>query len=335
VDFEQDKHLAEPLVVQPPKKRSVWRTFWAVFTVLSVLANIGFFLILVGFIAILATGQRGLFTEEVIQDGPRTNKIVVINLRGVIDNEQARDFYKQFKSARKDKNVKGIIVRVNSPGGMVSACDRIYNEIQKYRQQTEKPVIAFMQGIAASGGYYTSVGCEKIIAEPTTITGSLGVIMGYFVLQELLEEKLGIQPVIVKSGEKKDWPSSFRPPTEEQLEYLEGKLINPAYERFVQLIADSRPSLTLDQVKKLADGSIYSAAEALDVQLIDHLGYLDEAIELVKSLANIEKAQVVEYIRPFSLTNLLSSGSKNLLKIDTAKLYELTTPQVLYLWRDH
>jgi protease-4 len=218
---------------------------------------------------------------------------------------------------------------------MVSACDRIYNEIQKYRQQTEKPVIAFMQGIAASGGYYTSVACEQIIAEPTTITGSLGVIMGYFVLQELLEEKLGIQPVIVKAGEKKDWPSSFRPPTEEQLEYLEGKLINPAYERFIRLIAESRPSLTLDRVKRLADGSIYSAAEALDVQLIDHLGYLDEAIELVKSLANIEKAQVVEYIRPFSLTNLLSLGSKNLLKIDTARLYELTIPQVLYLWRDY
>jgi protease-4 len=335
VDFEQDKNLAKPLVAQPPKKRSGWRIFWAVFTVLSVLANIGFFLILIGFAAILATGQRGLFTEEVIQDGPRTNKIVVINLCGVIDNEQAQDFYKQFRSTRKDKNVKGVIIRVNSPGGMVSACDRIYNEIQKYRQQTEKPVIAFMQGIAASGGYYTSVACEQIIAEPTTITGSLGVIMGYFVLQELLEEKLGIQPVIVKAGEKKDWPSSFRPPTEEQLEYLEGKLINPAYERFIRLIAESRPSLTLDRVKRLADGSIYSAAEALDVQLIDHLGYLDEAIELVKSLANIEKAQVVEYIRPFSLTNLLSLGSKNLLKIDTARLYELTIPQVLYLWRDY
>lgn len=335
MDFEEDKNLAEPTAARPPKKRGGWRIFWAVFTVLSVLANIGFFLILIGFAAILAVGQRGIFTEEVLKDGPRTNKIVVVNLCGVIDDEQARDFYKQFKSAGKDKNVRGVIVRVNSPGGLVSACDRIYDEIQNYRRQTEKPVVAFMQGIAASGGYYTSVACEQIIAEPTTITGSLGVILGYFVLQELLEEKLGIQPVIVKSGEKKDWPSSFRPPTEEQLEYLESKLITPAYERFIRLIAESRPLLTLDQVRTLADGSIYSAAEALDERLIDHLGYLDEAIELVKSLANIEEAQVVEYTKPFSLTNLLNSQSENLLKIDAAKLYELTTPRLLYLWHDH
>jgi len=142
-----------------------------------------------------------------------------------------------------------------------------------------------MQGVAASGGYYTSVACDKIIAEPTAITGSIGVIMGYLVVQELLEEKLGIQPVVIKEGRRKDWPSSFQPPTEEQLQYLQDKVLTPAYERFVQIVDEGRPSLTLADVRRLADGGIYSTSEALNENLIDEIGYLDEAIKQVKSLA--------------------------------------------------
>ncbi len=110
----------------------------------------------------------------------------------------------------------------------------------------------------------------------------------------------GILPVIIKSGEKKDWPSPFQPPTEEQLQYLQ-ELINPPYERFVKVVADGRPSLTLADVKRLADGSIYGASEAVDEMLVDSIGYLDDAIIQVKSMANIEKAHVVEYRKPFLL----------------------------------
>jgi protease-4 len=253
-------------------------------------------------------------------------------VQGIINGEKARDIYSQIKTAKEDERVKGLIIRVNSPGGTISGSDQIYNEILKYRSEEDKPVVAFMQGVAASGGYYTSVACEKIIAEPTTITGSVGVIAGHFIFQELLEQKLGILPVIFKSGEKKDWPSPFQPITEEQRQYIQEKLIAPAYNRFVQVVADGRESLTLADVKRLADGSIYGAEEALAEKLIDKIGYLDEAIEQVKSLAGIEKAQVVEYRRPFSLSYLLSSRSKNILKIDRTTLYELSTPQVLYLW---
>ena len=157
--------------------------------------------------------------------------------------------------------------------------------------------------------------------------------MGYLVLEELLEKKLGIQPIVVKSGLKKDWPSSFEQPTEEQLKYLEDKLIKPAYQRFVEIVAAGRePLLTLDDVKRLSDGSIYSANEALDEKLIDEVGYLDEAIDLALSLAGIADAQVVEYKKPFSLANFLSLTSKSMMKIDKGTLYELSTPQVLYLW---
>ena len=346
MDFDQNNNLSEPQSPEPiysstqqtspvtkaPRKRTGWRIFWGIIIAFSVLANVVLFMMLIGVIAIFATGQKDIFTEEVIEAGPRTAKIVVVTIRGVIDNEQAQNVRRQLKSAQEDKRVKGLILRVNSPGGGVSPSDQIYNEILKYRQETDKPVVAFMEGVAASGGYYTSVACDKIVAEPTTITGSVGVIMRYLVLQELLEGKLGIQPVIIKSGPKKDWPSSFRQPTQEELQYLEDKVLTPAYERFVQLIADGRPSLTLADVKRLSDGSIYGAAEALDEKLIDEIGYLDEAIEEVLSLAGIEEAQVVEYRRPFSFSDFLSSRSKNFLKIDKATLYELSTPQVLYLW---
>jgi protease-4 len=339
MDFEQNSGI-EPIPeqvqqtwpVQKAKKRSGWRIFWGIVLVLSVVANILLFLALVGVAVVLATGQRGIFTEEVIQAGHRTNKVVIITVQDLIDGEQAQDVYRQLKMARKDQRVKGLIIRINSPGGLVSASDQIYNEISRYRQKTDKPVVAFMQGIAASGGYYASVACDKIVAEPTAITGSIGVMMGHFVLQDLLENKLGILPVIVKSGEKKDWPSPFQPFTDQQRQYIEDKLINPAYERFVQLVADGRKELELEDVRRLADGSIYGADEALAEKLIDKVGYLDDAIELISSLAGIEKAHVVEYRKPFSLTDILTSANNSFLKINKAALYELSTPQLMYLW---
>jgi len=243
--------------------------------------------------------------------------------------------YRQLKAARRDKHVKGVIIQVNSPGGTISGSDQIHKEILKYREEENKPVIAFMQGVAASGGYYTSVACEKIIAEPTTITGSIGVIGSYFVVQELLEDKLGVLPVVVKSGQKKDWPSSFRAPQPEEIQYMRDKLITPALERFVEVVAEGRKaSLTLSEVRSLAeDAGIFGAKEALEEKLIDKIGYLDDAIELAKSLAGIDEAKVVQYRKPFSLTDFLSYRKSNLLKIDRSTLDELGTPQILYLWR--
>lgn len=341
MDFEQSnnlsggsRNLSEPIqpAGQVSRGTSGWKIFWGIVLALSILANIALFLMLIGLFTVFAAGQRDVLDEAVIREGPRSAKIVVITLEGIIHSEQAKDIYEQLKTARQSRHVKGLIVRINSPGGTISGSDQIYNEIRRYRDEEKKPVVAFMQGVAASGGYYTSVACDKIIAEPTTITGSIGVIFGHFILQELLEQKLGIQPVIITSGPKKDWPSSFEPMTEEQRKYIEAKLISPAYERFVGVVADGRPMLSLDDVKRLADGSIYSAKEACDVQLVDEIGYLDEAIELVKSLAKIEKARVVEYRRPLSLANFLSARSHNILSLDRDKLYELSTPQILYLW---
>jgi protease-4 len=202
----------------------------------------------------------------------------------------------------------------------------------KYRDDTNQPAVAFMQGVAASGGYYSSVSCNEIIAEPTAITGSIGVIMEYLVLQELLEEKLGIQPVVVKAGSKKDWPSPFQTPTEEQLQYMQQRIIDPAYNRFVKVVVDGRSKLTEEDVRRLADGSIYWADKALEEKLIDGVGYLKDAIAEAKSLAGVKKAQVVEYQKPFLIAELLGAKTNVSLKIDRRTLYEVAVPQALYLW---
>jgi len=341
MDTEQQNGLSQPpqkpLSTTPAntnsgRKTSGWKIFWSVITALSILTNIVLLLLLFAAVAVLAAGGRSVFTEEVIRSGPRSSKITVIRIQGLIDSEQAEDFRRQMETARKDSGVKALIIRTVSPGGTVSASDRIHNEIRKFRTETQKPVVAFMQGVAASGGYYTSVACDKIIAEPTTITGSIGVMMGHFVLQELLEEKLGIKPFVVKSGERKDWPSPFQPVTEEQQQYLQEKLINPAYERFVRLVVEGRQMLTPAEVRQLADGSIYGAPEALEKKLIDRVGYTNDAIETAKSLAGIKKARVVELRKPFSVAGWLSSQTNSLLKLDKAALRELAIPQLLYLW---
>lgn len=324
---------ANPTMPETKKKGSGWKILLGIMLALSVIANFLLFFMMIGIFMFFAAGQKSDMIEEIVREGPMGTKIAVVSVQGVIYDEQADNFYQQLQAAREDRHVKAVIINVNSPGGTISASDQIHEEILKFRDETNKPVIAFMQGVAASGGYYTSVACEKIIAEPTTITGSIGVISSYLVVQELLEDKLGILPVTIKSGDKKDWPSSFREPGPEEIEYIENKLIKPALERFVNIVAEGRQaSLTITDVRRLADGSIFGAQEALEEKLIDDIGYMDEAIELVKSLSGIEHARVVRYRKAFTFGDFLNYRAKTTLKLDKTTLYEFSTPQILYLW---
>ena len=321
-----------PPVAPRPKKRYGWKIFWGITLVLSILANMFMVIMLIVMATFSLGGKRDIFNEDVIAKGTSTKKIAVIRLEGVINTELGKEIRQQMKLAAKDSAVKAVILRTISPGGGVGASDRIHHEITEFRRKTGKPVVAFMQTVAASGGYYTSVACNEIIAEPTVITGSIGVMLNHLVVKGLLEEKLGIVPVVIKSGPRKDWPSAFSETTEEQRQYLMDKLINPAYERFISLVADGRADLELSEVRTLADGSIYGAPEALEKKLIDRVGYLDTAIAAAESLAGITNAKVVEYQRPFTLSSMLSSESKSILKMDKETLRELSVPQLLYLW---
>jgi protease-4 len=324
------------------KKGGGWRIFWGIFTGLSVLGNIILFLAIIGMAVAMAAGynrlsaagEDGRFAEHTLIEGSRTQKIAVINLCGIIQTEAAEELAKQVKMAGNDDTVKAVIVKIDSPGGTVSASDRINYELRKLRDEYNKPTVAFMQGVAASGGYYSAVACDTIIAEPTVITGSIGVIMETFVLQELLEQKLGVQAVILKSGEKKDWPNLFRPVTDEQKAYLQDKLIKPAYDRFVKVVTAGRKSLSEEQVRTLADGSIYGAEEACNNKLVDEVGYFEKAVDAAKALSNAKNAEVIEYRRVWSLGEWLGASSGTALPSITRKtLTEFTQPQLLYLWK--
>jgi protease-4 len=318
----------------PPQssgKGSGWKIFLGIILGFSIIVNLVLIVAFAATVIVFAAGKSENLLEKALEKGPAANKIAVIKIEGIIDNKLAEDIEQQIKAAKEDKNVKAVIFRTNSPGGTIAASDRIYDLICRFRTETCKPAVAFMETVAASGGLYTSCACDRIIAEPTTITGSIGVIMGHLVLQDLFEQKLGIKPVIVKSGPRKDWPTSFEPVTEEQIQYINEKLITPAYERFVNIVAKSRKDiLTIEQIRALADGSIYNTTEALKNKLIDEIGYMQEAIALAKQMANVTDAKVVEYEKPFSFESFMEA--KGLFKLDRNTLYELTTPQLMYLW---
>lgn len=328
-----------PPAPQPaPKGTSGWRIFVNILLVMSILGNIVLVLAVIGLAISMAFGSGGFsssksdLVENVLVEGDSKQKIAVVNIYGIIDDEAYLDFQDQFDAASEDSDVAAMIVRIASPGGSVSASDRMYNRIIKYRETSGKPVVAFMQTLAASGGYYTAVAADTIIAEPTAITGSIGVIMSHLSVKDLLEQKLGILPSVVKSGEKKDWPSMFAPMTDDQRAYINDKLIDPAYQRFVDLVfAGRKNQLTRDQILKLADGSIYGAIEAKKERLIDEVGYFEDAVAAARVAAGDSNAPVVEYEKPYSLMSVFGAQSKSMF-LDKQTVEKMLTPQLLYLW---
>lgn len=318
------------------KKGSGWKVFFSIILVLSILANGFMLLAMVGMGAVLAgssaSSDNGL-VEKVLMDGPRASKIAVVNIEGVIDGEMSQWVHKQLETAEDDNNVKALIVRIASPGGGVAASDQIHHYISQFKNHTNKPVLAFMQSVAASGGYYSAVACDSIMAEPTVITGSIGVIMNHLVIKDLLTEKLGIDPVTLKSGEYKDWPSMFNETTDEEKKYLHERLIDPAYDRFVALVAEGRKDvLDAETVRELADGSIYTARQAVDNKLVDEIGYFNNAVDRARQMARIADAKVVTYEELFSFWSIMGARSNAKINIEAQILEKLAAPRILYLW---
>lgn len=324
---------AVPVVAKPTKSRSGWKIFLGIIIGFSIAINGILFLSVIGLVGVFsATKIDSKYIESVIESGDRSTKIAVIDMQGFIGAEMSEAICDKIDRAEKDKKVKAVILRVDSPGGTISDSDRICQRILDFKEETSIPVIAFMRSIAASGGYYCSVACDEIVSEPTAITGSIGVIMNYFVFQELLEEKVGINPITIKSCLKKDWPSPFQMPTEEQIAYLKDGIITPAYERFVKIVADNRKDLSLADARRLADGSIYNADKALQEKLIDEIGYIDSAIDTAAGLAGIEDPHVIEYELPLSLAQMLTECKNSGLELKAETLYELAAPKILSVY---
>jgi len=198
---------------------------------------------------------------------------------GVITPERVTDLLEQ---AATDPTVKAVVVHVNSPGGSVVASDEIYHALLEF----EKPIVVWMDEMAASGGYYIACGGDYVIAHPNTLTGSIGVISQFLNVEELMD-KIGVEAVVITSGPRKDIGSLFREMTEEE-QALWKVVIDETYEGFVEIVAQAR-DLPLERVRELADGRIYTGRQALELGLVDQVGTRDDAIAKAAELAGIEE----------------------------------------------
>jgi len=215
----------------------------------------------------------------------------VLQIEGAIDD--SRSVLMELKRLKEMPWVKAIVVRIDSPGGAVAPTQEIFEEIQRAKKQ--KPFIASMGGMATSGGYYIAAACDKIVANPGTLTGSIGVIMQLTNLEELMK-KVGVKGLNIKSGANKDLGSPFQTISPEGREILQS-LVDNVHAQFVAAVAKGR-GMNEAQVRKLADGRVYSGAQAKDLGLIDQFGTLDDAIELAARRAGIEAEPAVYYSRP-------------------------------------
>jgi protease-4 len=228
--------------------------------------------------------------------------------------------------ARSDRAVKALLLRINSPGGGVTASDVLYHELKKFKHDTGVKVLAHIMDIGTSGAYYTALAADRITAQPTSVTGSIGVIMYSFDGTGLMQ-KIGLQAVEISSGNRKGMGSPFRPLAPEERAIFQN-VIDSLQGRFMNIVTESR-KLPLETVKRLSDGRIYTSQEAQAAGLIDNIGYLDDAIDQARNLAHLEKASVVTYIRPGEYRANLYSLS--LVNIDMG---EVMGPgaHFLYLW---
>lgn len=204
-------------------------------------------------------------------------------------------FREELKKAAEDADVKALIVRINSPGGTVTASDIMFNELQMFKRNARVPVVAVMMDVAASGGYYISLAADTIVAHPTTVTGSIGVIM-VTVNAEGLMQKLGLAAATIKSGERKDMGSPFKALTSEERQIFQS-VIDGLQGQFLARLVESR-KLPLDTAKRIGDGRVYTAQQALDLKLIDRIGYMDDVLEFTRRAIGVDQAKVVVYQRP-------------------------------------
>ena len=277
-------------------------------------------IISLGILAVLAA----IIIPTILIPRSAVGKIVVIPLSGPITTAGSllspgstitpglvRDYLAR---AEKDTAVKAIVLRIESPGGEIAPSQEILWEIEEVKEA--KPVVVSMGGTAASGGYYISTKADKIVALPTTMTGSIGVISQVMNVEGLLE-KLGIQIETFKGGKYKDMYSGFREMTPEEEEIMQG-MIDEYYEQFIDVVAEGR-GLGKEEVRDLATGQIYTGTAAKELGLVDALGGLDTATELAMELAGIEAARV-EYYQPPRITLLSLLGFANAIQARIAGL---------------
>jgi len=285
--------------------------------------------------------------REQTVEGTGAGKVLLMDLSGVISEEPLISLGAQaprvsilarvreeLKKAEDDDRIQALVVRINSPGGTATASDILYRELSAFKARKKIPVVAAIMDVGASGGYYVALAADTIVAHPTTVTGSIGVVMLTLNAEGLLQ-KVGIAPLAIKSGAKKDMGSPFRGLSDEERQIFQG-VIDDLYGRFVSLIAKER-RMPEDKVRVFADGRIYTARQAKELGLVDRVGYLEEAVEAAKQAARLSEARVVMYHRPREYRSNIYSGTPVPEPIQPS-LLQLSSlligpgPRFLYLW---
>ena len=235
------------------------------------------------------------------------DRIAVVDIKGVITS--SRDVVEQIDNFKEDKGVKAIILRINSPGGGVGPSQEIYREV--LRAKEKKKIIASMESVAASGGYYVACASDLIVANPGTITGSIGVVMEFSNVEDLLK-KIGLRSYVIKSGKHKDIGSPLREMSPEERSILQS-VIDSVHSQFVRAVAEGR-NMEEEKVRQIADGRIFSGEQAKELGLVDRLGSLQDTIEIAAEMIGIEGKPVVIYPKKkLSLYELLFQKSLRLL----------------------
>lgn len=258
-----------------------------------------FLLISIALIALLS------LVLTLLRNGPVSigEKVAVLRVEGMIVN--SRGVIKELKKYSRDSSVKAVVIRVDSPGGGVAASQEIFDEIIKVKEK--KKVVVSMGSVAASGGYYISSPADSIVANAGTLTGSIGVIMELPNFEGLME-KIGVKSQIIKSGRHKDIASAFRSMTEEEKRILQA-LLDDVHDQFIQAVAESR-DMDYKEIKKLADGRIFTGRKAKELGLVDELGNLEYAIKLAGKISGIKgEPQVISKKEKLSFWDLLSGGN--------------------------
>lgn len=284
--------------------------------------------------------------EVVLVPSAAKEKILVIDVEGMISSlagqgALAREgdvlsrVYYRLERAAADPLVKGIILRLETPGGEVTASDILYHEVLRFKERTRLPVVGLMMSVAASGGYYIASACDAVLAHPSTLTGSIGVI-SIFPSVETLFDKIGVKMTVIKSGGMKDSGSPFRTMTDEEKRSFQA-IIDEYYEDFLSAVVKGRKGkLGAEELRPLADGRVYTAKQALKLKLIDEIGYFDEARKKVLALSALREAKVVAYTYyPKSKTNIYAASMADPVVLDKKGL-ESWLPQIkagfYYLW---
>lgn len=290
-------------------------------------------------------GAREPLVETVIY-GDSGPKIALIDIDGVISEqaeeseflEPAREgmparVREQLEHARDDASVKALLLRINSPGGSVTASDILYQEVLRFKRERGVPVVAHLLGVAASGGYYVAMAADEVIAQPTTVTGSIGVIFIGLNLSGLMR-KIGVTDQTLTAGDQKDAGSWLRPMKPAERANLQA-ILDDMHARFKQVVVAGRPRLDAARVAALADGRIYSADQALANGLVDALGDLEQTVAVAQRRAGLASSRVVIYHRPREYRQNLYTQAPALpraLRLELAPPLALPRPGFLYLW---